>query len=779
MLGVFFISLAALAYEILLMRMLAIVHIAQFTVVIISLALLGFGWSGSFLFSIKSRFQGDPKRIRRFFIANALGFALMGYLGFYGVGMIPVHPGAWVWDSAEVLPFAGLFFMLSVPFFLAANAIGIRLMTAPAVDRIYAADLIGAGAGAGLTVAALLVFSVQQVLFLVCAAGVLAAVMALPDSRSRSILGLLIGMGVFVALTLLPTHSLKLSEYKNLRRLQQIPGGLIMHELSGPDGLLTLVASPQVPFANAPGLSPYFAGTLPEQLGIFLDGDAFMSVDRAGASGYLHYLLDDLTYRQTREGVSAAPWLHIGLSPTALQHARSHDPHRVIELVDPNPLLLSLLKAPQLGSYTAWLFADPQLILQTESPRAFLASTVNSYGLIVLNTATSFSQAFLNEMLTREALALLHSRLAADGLLAITLQESMPARLVLRVWTTLLETFTPDQLVAVQSLQTILILASKQAFSIGKRKNLSAKIRSQGFTSLYVSEDSLASGPALDLPRLLQRLADPRERPQALAAYPFAIDSVGDDRAFVNHFVKLPQFFTWISAGSASTRNLIDAAYYTSWVSLLIAVIFTVLLILLPLFFLRRSFTPLATSFPAVIVYFLSLGLGFMILEVSVMQKLQLYFSDQIYAIAIVLSSFLLFAGLGSATVQRIVGWKQVASSLPHWIITVYGGMLLGLIVAGEAYIFTLPHGVITVGIIFLLAPLAFFMGMPFVLGIHHLTKHHPGLVAWAWGINGGASVVSALLGSLLHRHLGFSTSIGVALGLYVLAGVTIILAHR
>ena len=69
-----------------------------------------------------------------------------------------------------------------------------------------------------------------------------------------------------------------------------------------------------------------------------------------------------------------------------------------------------------------------------------------------------------------------------------------------------------------------------------------------------------------------------------------------------------------------------------------------------------------------------------------------------------------------------------------------------------------------------LIAPLAFFMGMPFPLGLRRLAEEAPDFVPWAWGINGFASVVSAVLATLLAIHFGFTVVIALALLLYVAA---------
>ena len=69
-----------------------------------------------------------------------------------------------------------------------------------------------------------------------------------------------------------------------------------------------------------------------------------------------------------------------------------------------------------------------------------------------------------------------------------------------------------------------------------------------------------------------------------------------------------------------------------------------------------------------------------------------------------------------------------------------------------------------------LIAPLAFFMGMPFPLGLTRVRMAVPALVSWAWGVNGFASVLSALIATLIAMNFGFSIVVLVATFLYVCA---------
>jgi hypothetical protein len=133
------------------------------------------------------------------------------------------------------------------------------------------------------------------------------------------------------------------------------------------------------------------------------------------------------------------------------------------------------------------------------------------------------------------------------------------------------------------------------------------------------------------------------------------------------------------------------------------------------------------------------------------MQRLILFVGQSAYALAVTLFGLLLFSGLGSLLSSR-APWR---------------GALVALTVAALIYPMLLPglfrlalelplSGRFVVGAMSL-APLGLLMGMPFPKGLDWLQRSAPGLVPWAWGVNGAASVVASVLASLLALSAGFT----------------------
>jgi hypothetical protein len=137
-----------------------------------------------------------------------------------------------------------------------------------------------------------------------------------------------------------------------------------------------------------------------------------------------------------------------------------------------------------------------------------------------------------------------------------------------------------------------------------------------------------------------------------------------------------------------------------------------------------------------------------------------------------VLSAFLVFAGLGSGFSERLGKGERAQAAVSRAVaaIAVLGAAYL--LVLGPVFkpLMSLPGALRVVIAVALIAPLAFAMGMPFPLALGRLGESAPALIPWAWAVNGCASVLSAVLATLLAIHLGFSLVVVLALGLYGIA---------
>jgi hypothetical protein len=266
-------------------------------------------------------------------------------------------------------------------------------------------------------------------------------------------------------------------------------------------------------------------------------------------------------------------------------------------------------------------------------------------------------------------------------------------------------------------------------------------------------------------------------RDRFLQDYKFNLEPATDDRPFQSHFVKWSSLSELIRLRHRGGGALLETGYLTLLITLALALLFSMLLILLPLVFVRRDAAriPSHPSSLKVLGYFFALGLGFLLMEIAFIQKFILLLHHPIYAAAVVLASFLVSAGAGSAYAQRFcgqLGSKKVTAIAVAVIMSlglVYLALLESLMQSAGSW----QLGIKILLSIALIAPLGFCMGMPFPMGLSTLSMSSPSLTAWAWGINGCASVISAILATLLAIHFGFNVVILLALTCYLAAAAS------
>jgi len=170
--------------------------------------------------------------------------------------------------------------------------------------------------------------------------------------------------------------------------------------------------------------------------------------------------------------------------------------------------------------------------------------------------------------------------------------------------------------------------------------------------------------------------------------------------------------------------------------------------ILLPVVALRRG-----AGHRAGLTYFGLLGLGFMLVEVPLLQRFILFLGHPAYAMTTVLFAILFFSGIGSALSHHISTRLALAGLVGS----------IGVYAVGLPWLFArmlaLPLGVRMLIAALALAPAGLLMGMPFPQGLHRLAAsatHPEVLLPWAWGINGALSVVASVLAALLALSFGF-----------------------
>jgi hypothetical protein len=789
------VSAAALAYQLLLMRWLAIAHWHPFAVVIISLALLGHGVSGTALSLLRARVL---HRFEAWFATCALAFALSAAACLLLARAIPFNGLELAWDLHQLGWLSALYLCLAVPFFFAATCFGLAFARhGEAIPLLYGADLAGAGSGALLALGLSWLAPVGVAMALAVMLAPIAAVLVAGGRTVRATTACACATLLALA-ALASTHALTppINQFKGLAKALLVRDARVVAERHSPYGWLTVVASPRVPLRQAPGLSLGNTQEPAPQLGMYADGDAAGVITRrtmdAAALAYLGRTTSALPYRlQLRPRVLV---LGVGGAADALQALVLGA--REVDIVEPIPQRMALVR-DRFAEFAGNLYRDPRVRVHVADVRGFIRASHERYDLIVLAQDGSSAaggagvQAVAEDYgVTVESLRDYRVHLTPGGVFAITRWDKQPPRDALKLFATAVAALRGDgvqapglQLAMIRNWDADTLLLGHGPFDAADIAALRAFADTCGFDPVYFPGMRAQEGNRFNV---LARdetqagalaLLSPRARGY-IDAYKFDIGPASDDRPYFANFFKwatLPELWRLRAQGAAV---LLDSGYLLLVAALAQALPWTLVLVLLPLLILPRAVTdgmPLVRWRAA--VYFVGLGLGFLLIEIACLSRLALLVGHPLLAIAIGLAGFLLFAGAGSGCAQR---WLE-RSARPIPLLSQRAVLAIAMALGWHVLSFAIalrfaaaapPAARAALGLL-TIAPLAFAMGLPFPLGLARLVRTAPAFVPWAWGLNGCASVIAAIAALLLAIEVGLTTTLLLALALYVVAAWT------
>jgi len=777
-LGVFLLSAAGLAFEVTLTRVFALAQWYHFAFMSVSLALLGFGASGSAL----SLLQGATERVRA-----APGRALGGLAALFSLGVLVSYlvvnflsfdSYRVAWDRAQLFYFALYYLSLALPFFFSGLAVGGLLAARPEMAaRVYAANLAGSAAGCLVALGALpLLGGVGAVLFSALLGGLAAVVSAWRWRRERWVYATLV-VGLVGLIVASPAWlEIRLSEYKSLSHRERFPDARVVFRGWNAYSRVDVLGSASI--RVAPGLSLGYFGSFPPQRGLFVDGDGLSGIvgKAEPGAGDVATLVDHLP-------VSLAYRLRPGARALVLEPRGGLDVHIALQtgaasvtVVESNGLVLDAVRA-----FGGRLYDDPRVTPIVVGGRSYLRRDPARYDVIhlaltgeyraVTSGAYSLSEDYL---LTEDAFADYLAHLDDSGLLILSRWLQAPPSESLRAWalavTAAEGSGAANRLVAIRGWATSTILVRNGEWTRDEIRAVKDFCAARSFDLVYypgMTEAQANRFAVHERPIYHRAFADllaASDRDRFYEDYPFAVRPPTDDRPFFFHF------FTWRQTPAILERlGQTWQPFGGSGYLVLVALLGLVLLasagfILLPLGFHRRQ----RQGGPRVRVfaYFTLLGLGYLFVEIPLMQRFILFLDHPIYAFAAVLFGLLLSSGLGSAMaprlpLRRVLVLLAVAVLLYQLLLPLCFDRLLGWSLAARL-----------AATVVVLAPLGFLMGVPFPRGIALVEGRSPGLIPWAWGVNGCASVVASVLAAMLALSAGFSWVLVAGAGCYALAQV-------
>ncbi len=767
-------SAALLMTELALTRIFSVTMYYHFAFLAISIALFGLSASGVFVYVLRRRL--DPARTRELLAAGALLHAGATLVALACLVRIRVGLN---YSPVNLALMLAIYSLAALPFFTGGAVISLAFSRfAGRFNVLYAADLLGAAAGCLVLIPLLNQLGAPGVVLSAAGLSVAAAVCFAPPASRRRV------AAFAVVLFSIPATA-------------QLAGTAPFDVLDtkGHEGDRVLFSkwnsfSRVAVYDRAHGdwsLSPRFTGARGESLFMDIDSAASTPILKgtgdASDSGYLKYELTALAYHLVeRPGGFSALVIGPGggrdlLSALVFGATR-------VDGVEINPIIARDVMLDRFRDYSGGIYANPAVTIHVDDGRSFVRRSTAKYDVIQASlvdtwaaTAAGAYTLTENSLYTSEAFGEYLDHLSDDGMLTITRWVFDGLRLVsLAQEAAEARGLDPAQHLAIVRFDRVAtFILKKSPFSpadVARLREVSDRL---GFSILY-APGLPAPAAAVDAPEMqrtgtspddYRRLILASNREQFLEDYPLDIAATTDDRPFFFHTTRLRDQVNVAFGRSMLFGNGLSALLTLMGISALLVVLF----IVGPLLLTERP----ERGWGRWLVYFGTLGAGFMLLEVTLLQRFVLLLGHPVYSLTVTLFSLLIGTGLGSLLSRRVPPERVrtvtvralVAISLLAVVVTVALPHLIDLAIA-----WPLPTRILLTGAV--LVPIGVLLGIPLPGGMRLLAATRSDIIPWGWGINGAFSVVGATLAVFLAMNWGFSVTLSIAALVYLAASQTL-----
>lgn len=531
----------------------------------------------------------------------------------------------------------------------------------------------------------------------------------------------------------------------------------------------------------APGLSLKYLEPLPEQIGISIDGSELYAVTRAEDKKELNFLSSLPSALVYELGGKERALI---LEPKGGLHVLMASFYGVkdIQKIESNPLLIKVIKE-DLDRFSGGIFKENTW---SGLGRNLIKRLKDDYDIIDLSIiGTSISGMFgtmEDYRFTTEAFREYIGALRGDGILSISLYLIPPPRREFRILTTAIKALedmgikeTWRNMVAIRSWDTMTILIKKMPFTEKEIDTTKRFIRRGGFDFLYypnIRDEDIGiyiKTSNDEYYRGFKTIINPAERERFIKDYIFDIRPMHDETPFFHYYMKFKNIKVIYKVIGQKLLYFIEEGYILPLI-FIILLILSVVMILLPLL----SKTPLERfkrlerfKLLSILIYFSMLGLGFMFVEVTLIQRCILVLENPAYSLSIVLTTILISSGTGSVLSMRFN--RQDSLLIPLLIsclILVYSLIQPLLFNHIVQYPIIIRAFIVSLSII----PAGLLMGIPFPLGIKLIGRRSSSLIPWAWATNSFFSVLAPVMTIMLAVTFGFRTVLWFGALAYLLA---------
>jgi hypothetical protein len=775
--GVFMVTLATLMYELLLTRIFSVTMWYHFAFVAISIAMFGMTVGAIIVYLAPAWFSAH--RTPQQLAVYALLFSVTVIFSFLTHVAVPFAPAPSVVGVYSVVL---TYTAIAVPFVASGICVCLALTRFPAqINKMYAADLAGAALGCIFFIFVLKVTdgatAVTVVAFLGSVGGLLfARAVSRRLQRVAAALVLLWAAGA----TLQTIFVMRQSPLIQLTYVKGILEPPALYEKWNSFSRIR-VAPNTLPVPFGWGLSP----TVPKNHGV---KQLSLNIDATAATVLTAFNGDPRQIEHLKyDVINIAHYLRPHAKVLVVGTGGGRDVLSALAFGQPsvvgveiNQDILAAVN-DRFGDFTGHLDRNPAVRFVNDEARSYIGRQRERFDIIQISLidtwAATAAGAYVlaeNSLYTVEAWKLFLQRLNRDGILTVSRWyfRNRPGE-IYRMTT-----------LASQSLKELGV-ADPRAHIIIVRRMIPGSWNGVG--TLLVSKEPFAAAdldtieevaarmqfeivlsPRTAMEPLFAELASAKRLQEITDNFPLDISPPRDDNPFFFHMLRLRDVWRSDLWNQGVISFNLKAVFILATL-LLVVVGLTAACIVVPLVLTTQRYA-LRGAAP-LILFFAFIGLGFMLVEISQLQRLIVFLGHPTYGLSVVLFSLLLSSGLGSYSIQRVhdpwTGREAYARLLLLLAVLVAFGLLTPYAIRGFAESTTPVRIMVAIAI---LLPLGLFMGMAFPLGMRLASARALALTPWLWGINGATSVCASVLAIVIALRWGIAASFWTGFACYGLS---------
>ncbi|MBI4820529.1 MAG: hypothetical protein HY791_29950 [Deltaproteobacteria bacterium] len=783
-------AFCTLSVQVLVHGMVSAKLLNNYAFVVISLTMLGFALSGVVLTRLQrsffDNFADAMSWCAALFTVGTIGVSALFYRAGFGGELAATRP-AFMLATFRWLPLALLY---ALPFACCGLMLG-ALLAAPKVSarRVYFFDLVGSALGALLVLPAISGLGVERATALACATLLVGAAIVLPPKRPLTRGAVAFALALDALTGIYPDRVLELRyPAGTMLSATQIPGAYERVEHVAWDPLARIELSRIRPPNPERTFYPSLTGNDP----------AFLSRFRKMFSQNNYAFTYAVDYDGTKSSIE-------GIQQTiysAAYHATSAPSPRVfiigvgggfdvlnalyfdaadVTAVEINAATVGMLTRTARDYFQKWV-EDPRVHLVNGEGRHTLAATDARFDVLQLSGVDSYAgtpgaaHVFSeNYLYTSEAFDLYLSRLTDAGIINMMRLEFIPPREMLRALTTAVAALRrtgverpADHVVMLTATNAhfTAMLVKKVPFSEPELR----RIEEWASKSPYFG---VSAAPSLNHRRAnayqaFLSLGDSVREDEFIATYPFDIAPVDDNRPFFFRY----SFWWHLFPEDGFVWESIPVMEYSVLILLGLVGFAAIFCIQVPLRILAKAGLATPHGFRTA-VFFGGAGVGYLAIEVALLQKFGHFLGHPNYALSVVLASLLFASGLGSlwsSTIVKALGGLRFVSYVLAVLILVEYRWLLPRLTDLVGWSFSVR----ALLVFSLVAPIGICLGTFVPTALEILKARTPDVVPWAWGINGIFSVLAPVAGAAVSLSWGMNALLLSAIPIYLVVGLAL-----